>query len=465
MKIVIIGAGSYRVLGIMRSALAIPGVLDGGEINLYDLDHVRSGAIGQYILKSPEHKRAGCKVTWGTSLEEALAGADAVGIILQANKPMRWMLQDEVAYKYGFISSDNVSPSGTMAALAIAPVILDIARKMEKYCPNAWLLNFVNPINIISGFVNNHTKIRALGLCGGFINHMSDIPRIFGEDKEETDLLVETAGINHLSFIRKGTYKGKELFAQLDEHLSKPWKMCKLQDWWPEGAKGGITNSVTQLVRFYKELGVLIFSTEGDGMDHLMYDEAVAKWKKGFKSRSKADMEASIAKGRAERIEDDRTFQEHLTRDLDQQFWDKYWEKDMRFKPVPEDAFVRVFTALAGVKDLKIAASLPNHGSIHGLKDNYAIEATYTLTRNKLIPVEPHTVPDIVQGVIAGLAAHQTVVGDAIALDDPKLLAEGLLAYPMKAYTPEAKACFKEMLEINKEVLTPNLQKAVEFIR
>ena len=66
MKIVIIGAGSYRVLGIMRSALAIPGVLDGGEINLYDLDHVRSGAIGQYILKSPEHKRAGCKVTWGT---------------------------------------------------------------------------------------------------------------------------------------------------------------------------------------------------------------------------------------------------------------------------------------------------------------------------------------------------------------------------------------------------------------
>jgi 6-phospho-beta-glucosidase len=464
MKIVIIGAGSHRVLGIMRSTLAIPGVLDGGEINLYDLDHVRSGAMGKMILKTPEVKRAGCKVTWGTSLEEALAGADAVGVILQANAPMRWMLADEVAYKYGFIASDNVSPSGSMAGLAIAPVLLNIARKMQEHCPNAWLLNFVNPINVLSGMVNNHTKVRALGLCGGFTNHLSDIPRIFGEDKEETDLHVETAGINHLSFIRKGTYKGKELFAQLDEHLSKPRKMCKLQDWWPEGAKAGITNSVTQLVRFYKELGVLIFSTEGDGMDHLKYDEAVAKFRKEFKSRTKADMEAGIAHGKAKRQEEDRTFQEHLDRDLDQSFWDTHWKKDGRFKPVPEDAFVRVFAALAGVNEVRIAASRPNHGSIHGLKDRYTIEATYTLGKDKLKPVEPHGVPDIVQGVIAGLAAHQTMLGDAIATDDPKLLAHALLAYPMKAYTPEARNCFKEMLAINSEVLSPNLRHAVEFL-
>jgi 6-phospho-beta-glucosidase len=386
-------------------------------------------------------------------------------VILQANKPMRWMLADEVADKYGFISSDNVSPAGAMAALSISPIILNVARKMEQYCPNAWFLNFVNPINVISGMVNNHTKIKALGLCGGFTNHLSDIPRIFGTDQETTELETETAGVNHLSFIRKATYKGRDLFPQLDEHLSKPWKMCKLQDWWPAGAKAGITNSVTQLVRFYKELGVLIFSTEGDGMDHLMYDEAVARQHAAFKSRSKADMEANIAAGHAKRVEEDRTFQQHIDRELDQTFWDTYWKTDQRFKPVPEDPFVRIFIALAGVKPVKIAASRPNRGSIPGLKDRYAIEATYTLTRDKLIPVTPHEVPDIVQGVISGLAAHQTVLGDAIALDDPKLLAEALLAYPMKAYTPEAKNCFKEMLKINAEALSPNLQKAVEFIK
>src|SRR5580658_5335254 len=141
MKIVIVGAGSYRVLGIMRSTLALPGVLDGGEINLYDINSTRSGAMGKMILKTPELKRAGCRVTWGTSLEEALNGADVVGVILQANDNRRFWLGDEASIRHGFITSDNVSPSGSFAALNIAPVLLDLARKMEAHCPNAWLLN------------------------------------------------------------------------------------------------------------------------------------------------------------------------------------------------------------------------------------------------------------------------------------------------------------------------------------
>src|SRR5258708_2029103 len=129
MKITIIGGGSYRVLGIMRSTLAIPGVLDGGEINLYDLNTTRSGAMGQLILKSPECQRAGCRVTWGTSLEEALEGADAVGVILVAMPRKRYLLGQNASLEHGFISSDNVSPNGTFAGLNIAPVLLDLAAK------------------------------------------------------------------------------------------------------------------------------------------------------------------------------------------------------------------------------------------------------------------------------------------------------------------------------------------------
>ena len=188
MKIVIVGAGSYRVLGIMRSTLAVPGVLDGGEINLYDLNTTRSGTMGKLIMKTPEYKRAGCRVTWGTSLEEALQGADAVGVILVANSSMRYMLGETASLRHGFISSDNVSPNGSFAALNIGPVLLNLARKMETHCPDAWLLNFVNPIAVLSAMINNHTKIKALGLCGGFTNHLSDISRIFGIDEPAKDL-------------------------------------------------------------------------------------------------------------------------------------------------------------------------------------------------------------------------------------------------------------------------------------
>ena len=463
MKIVIVGAGSYRVLGIMRSTLAIPGVLDGGEINLYDLNPVRSGAMGEMILKTPELKRAGCRVTWGTSLEEALVGADAVGVILQANSNKRSWLSDEACVRHGFISSDNVSPTGSFHGLNIAPVLLNLARKMEKYCPSAWLLNFVNPIAVLSTMINNHTKVRSLGLCGGFTNHLSDISRIFGKDEEAKDLQVETAGINHLSFIRKGTYNGKDLFEQLDRHLASPWQMCKLQDWWSEGAKRGITNSVTQLVRFYRELGVLIFSTEGDGMDHLKYDEAVAGQRASFTPLSSAEMDARIKKSLDQRAQDDVTFQDYLKHDLDQNFWDTHWKKDHRLKRVDEDAFVRIFGALAGVKEARLAASYPNRGSISGLKDNYAIEATYTFFKGDLKPVPTHDVPDIVQGVVAGIASHHTMLGDAIVAQDPKLLAHALLAYPMRPYSNEAKDLYKELITINNG-LSPALSRAADYL-
>ena len=464
MKIVIVGAGSYRVLGIMRSALAIPGVLDGGEINLYDLNTTRSGAMGKLIMKSPEYKRAGCRVTWGTSLEEALDGADAVGVILVANSPMRYMLGEAASLRHGFISSDNVSPNGSFAGLNIGPVLLDLARKMEKHCPDAWLLNFVNPIAVLSAMINNHTKIKALGLCGGFTNHLSDISRIFGTDEPAKDLHVETAGINHLSFIRKGTYNGGDLFEKLDRHLASGWKMCKLQDWWPEGAVKGITRSVTELVRFYCELGVLIFSTEGDGMDHLKYDEAVAGQSQTTKPRSTAEMEANIKLGIETRAKDDKSFQAYLDQDLGQDFWENHWKKDQRLKLADDDAFVRIFTALAGVKEVRLAVSRPNQGAIPGLKDRYAIEATYTLFKSDLKPVARHEVPDVVQGVIAGIAAHHTMLGDALVAQDPKLLAQALLAYPMRPYSRAAKDLYKEMLAINNEVLSPALRHATDYL-
>jgi hypothetical protein len=62
-------------------------------------------------------------------------------------------------------------------------IVLGIARQMEKHCPQAWLFDYANPVAVYSGIVNNHTRIRALGICGGFTNHRWDLARIiFGRD-------------------------------------------------------------------------------------------------------------------------------------------------------------------------------------------------------------------------------------------------------------------------------------------
>jgi len=464
MKIVIIGAGSYKTLGIIRSTMAVPGILDGGEVNLYDLNTTRSEAMGRMLLKTPERRRAGTKITWGTTLEAALEGADAVGAFLPALTPKQSYYSTEVSARHGFISSDNVSPTGAFCAISIAPVVMDIARKMERYCPNAWFLDFVNPVAVFSGMINNHTRIRAMGVCGGYTNHLWDISRLAGCDEEAEDLDVDTAGTNHLSFITGGTWKVRDLFTVIREHVTADWKMPPLNDWWGPGGKAGITNSVTRLVRFWRDLGVLVFSTEGDGMDHLMYDEAVESFHKHFKHQTDAELDEDIRKSAALREADDRSFQQWLDRDLDDAFWNEHWKTDMRFKRTDSDIFVRIFTARAGVREVKLAMSSLNNGAISGFKDRHVVEYSQLVYKDSIRPAGKYEVPEVVHGLISGLVSHQTLLGDALATDDPKLLAHALMAYPIRSFTQDARSLFRELIAVNAHKMTPALRQAADYL-
>ncbi|MDR1144669.1 MAG: hypothetical protein LBK71_00840 [Verrucomicrobiales bacterium] len=468
MKITIIGGGSYRVLGIIRSALAVPGMLAKGEVYLYDLNVGRAEALGRLLLKSPEHRETGCAVKWGDNLAEALTGADVVGTILPAMRPQAYMLADEPSLTRGYINSDNVSPGGDLCGITIAPVVLNIAREMEKLCPSAWLINFVNPVAVISGMVNNHTKIKALGVCGGFTNHLWDIARIFGQDEESAELQVEAAGINHISYILRGTWQGKELFGELNKRVTPDWQMCELQPWWNDGAKKMITNSVTKLVRFWRDLGVLVFSTEGDGMAHLMYDEWVANDRANFKPVTAADADAAAAKSRASRLEDDRTFQAPLKEELTDDFWQNHWHRsgDQRFKRADQDIFVRIFKAVSGVEKLSIATSRPNQGAIAGIKDRHVVEYSQVLFKDTIrsASAAPYEIPDIVQGLTAGLAAHQTMLGDALATEDPRLMARAMMSYPVRPYSKDLRDLWKDLINIAGAHIKPAYAQAAEYL-
>lgn len=464
MKIVIIGGGSYKALAIVRGAMNIPGVLDGGEVNLFDLNVARAETVGRILLKTPEFRRARTKITWGTTLEQALEGADAVGAILPALTHKQSYYSTEACARHGFISSDNVSPTGSFCAISIAPVVMNIARKMEQYCPNAWFLDFVNPVAVFSGMVNNHTRIRALGVCGGYTNHLADISRLTGVDEDATDLDVAVAGVNHISYITGGTWKGRDLFEIIREHVTPDWKMPKLNDWWSAGSVGGITNSVTRMVRFWRDLGVLVFSTEGDGMDHLMYDEAVESFQKNFKPMSEAELDAEIARKALVRQTEDASFQAYVDQDLNDAFWAEHWKVDHRLRYSNDDIFVRIFTAIAGVREIKMATSRPNLGAVAGIKDRHVVEYSQYLFKDQIRAAGKFEIPDVVHGISAGLANYQTMLGDALATQDPRLLAHALLAYPMAPFSQRARALNRDLIAVNSEKMSPALRAAADFL-
>lgn len=464
MKVVFVGGGAFRVLGIARGALGEKGVLDGGEISLYDLNVPRAEAMARLIAKTPECIRANCKVTWGSSLEKALVGADLVGVILMAGSQRTFRLGDESSFKHGFLGSDNVSPNGAFLAIKGAPILLNVARKMEKLCPKAWLLDFANPVAVHSGMINNHTKIEAFGVCAGFTNHQWDLARIFGKDEQRTDFNVETAGVNHLSFIVRGRVQGQDLFEALNRRLARGVKVPKLQDQWSKAAKINIAGSVLTLDRFYRELGVLIFSTEGDGLAHLRYDEDLARFKKEFKPCTATQLEAHLKAGVEARQQENQAFQAHLTKDLDAAFWRQQEGSGSWFQRQDHDIFVEIMRGRAGVRKVKVATSRLNNGAVEGFTDRTVLEYSQYIENGRIRPAGHYAVPPVVHGLISGLADHQTMLGDALATDDPKLLAQALMAYPIQPYSQAARALYKDLARINRDEIAPKLRRVTEYL-
>jgi 6-phospho-beta-glucosidase len=211
MNVTFIGGGSYRTIPIVRAAMKEKRIFDNGEIRLVDFNLERAETVAKMIKKTPEYRQINCKVTFTDKLEEALPGADMVSVSFPVGSYKTCKLSDEASLKRGFFGGDQLSLSGAFRSLTGGAILLDIARKMEKYSPDACLVDFANPVAVYSGMINNHTKIKALGICAGFVNHRWALNRfIFDKDECRNDFKVVSAGINHLSFILRGTCKGQD---------------------------------------------------------------------------------------------------------------------------------------------------------------------------------------------------------------------------------------------------------------
>jgi 6-phospho-beta-glucosidase len=179
-NVVFIGGGSFWTLPVVRGAMQDPGVFNAGEIRLVDFNLPRVETVARLIMRTPEFAKSGCRVTWTDKLEKALPGADVVSVSFPVGSYRVNTLSEQACARHGLFGNDQLSASGAFRAVTGGTVLLGIARLMEKHCSKAWLVDFANPVAIYSGMVNNHTRIRALGICAGFNNHRWDMTRPSG---------------------------------------------------------------------------------------------------------------------------------------------------------------------------------------------------------------------------------------------------------------------------------------------
>ena len=462
LKVVFLGGGSWRILPIVRAAMAHRKVFDGGEIRLVDIVKPRAEAVGRMMMRTPEYQRVACRIRWGMQLDRALEGADVLYLTMPVGSP-RLARVGAPCVRRGFITSDQISITGSLASVKAGPMILDFARRMEKRCPRATMLIFCNPVAVYSGMVNNHTRIRALGLCGGFANHRWDLTRLMGSDEYRDEYDVDVAGVNHLSFILKGTYRGRDLYKVIGPYLEEGWKPPKFTKA-NSGAAPHIRFALRKLVDMYHRFGKIIFSTEFDGMGHLYYEDALRRYARPGRRRSEAQIHRDVMRGRAKRREQDRRYREFLSADLDAEFWSRPRHENPWFARDDRHIAVVVLKALAGLGRQKIVTSHVNGDAVAGFKKRTVLEYSQFLDARSLRPAGRFEVPDCFQGLISSLATHQTLMGDAVATLDPRILAEALFAYPVKQNTRESRQLYREVLKLASGDIPAPLRRATDYV-
>jgi alpha-galactosidase len=207
LKITFLGAGSTvfarNLLGDCMSSEA----LRECEIALYDIDAVRLGESERIISAINKGKGGHSKISSYAgleNLEKALAGATfAVNAIQVGGYDPATIADFEIPKKYGLRQTigDTLGIGGIMRALRTIPVMEKFGRVMEKACPDVFLLNYTNPMSMLTGFMQRYTGIKTVGLCHS-VQGCSYwlLKELDMEDKLEgrRELI---AGINHMGWL------------------------------------------------------------------------------------------------------------------------------------------------------------------------------------------------------------------------------------------------------------------------
>ncbi|MAF52109.1 MAG: alpha-glucosidase/alpha-galactosidase [Chloroflexi bacterium] len=219
-KIAIIGAGSVvftrRLLG---DVLSFPSIRDS-EISLMDIDAERLEMISALGERMAKDSGTGARIEATSDRERSLEGADYVITTIRVGDDDA--VDRGIPQRYGVDQAvgDTIGPGGVIKALRTVPVLIDICRDMERLCPEAWLLNYTNPMAIACWAISDATSIQNVGLCHSVQNTARQLSEYIGANL--SDVSFWTAGINHMAWYLRLENQGSDAYPALRAAMDDP---------------------------------------------------------------------------------------------------------------------------------------------------------------------------------------------------------------------------------------------------
>lgn len=233
-KVAVIGAGSYFFGKPVIWNMVKSEILSGGTLALVDTNPDVLKTMMDLAQRAVDATKSPTKIIGSTDRREVLKDCDFVVLSFSADNAWYRGVDTRISQKYGvtMCSSDTIGPGGIFRAMREIPEVLRICGDVEDLCPNAWLINFINPTSVLGiALMRYAPKVKSFALCDG--NHLPyatrtymELAGVIGENEEPTEEMIKKfeykiGGVNHCTFMTECKYDGKDRIQDIKKVLAK----------------------------------------------------------------------------------------------------------------------------------------------------------------------------------------------------------------------------------------------------
>ena len=434
-KITFIGAGSMGFTNkLVRDLMTFP-AFDDCEIMLMDIDEKRLSYALKGVQKIVDAGGHHAVVKATMDRREALEGADSVLITILQGGVDVWRYDVEIPKKYGIdiCVGDTRGPGGVFRFLRTAPVMLAIIRDVEKYCPDAIVLNYTNPMAMLVSYLQSQSDVQLTGLCHSVQGTARMLARWLGIEKEELDYTC--VGINHQAFYIKLEHDGQDMYPALFEAIKKP----------------EIANEEQVRIEMLKYLHY--FPTESSG-----HNSEYNAW---FRKREDLIEKYCIHGTGWNPGEHAYILKEYMRREDE---WEKEYIEWLE-KPISEEELLRgeeyasnIINAVHGDgSPFQFNANLRNKGYVTNIDEGACVEVPVTIDREGLKVNGVYTLPDNISALVNHSAKLEEMAVKGAINGDKDLIFQAILQDPLTQSVCSMEEIYnmvQEMFEQNADYLS-----------
>lgn len=217
MKIAVLGGGGVRTPLFIKALVKKAAGIKLEELWLHDVDETRLNRIGLVANSMLENVEVPFRIFKTTCSEEAIAGSRFVLSTIRVGGEDGRVLDEEVPLSMGVLGQETTGPGGMAMALRTIPVMLEYARQIENHAPDAWLINFTNPVGMITQALKLHSGVKVVGICDSPVELCRNVAKTMGVPHGA--LSYGYGGLNHLGWLTSLRAGEKELFPELLKRL------------------------------------------------------------------------------------------------------------------------------------------------------------------------------------------------------------------------------------------------------